>query len=97
LKDISPTTSLFVQLLGKDGLLISQADGPPLMLRPDLVRLPQGWRIVDVRELPAGGLEGGQILLGAYDFVSGERFPAVDGPGNALPENALAIPLSDCS
>jgi hypothetical protein len=95
--EITSTTSLFVQLLGEDGLLISQADGPPLTLRPDLVRLPQGWWINDVRELPAEGAEGGQILLGAYDFVNGERFPALDGQGKALPENALVIPLSDCS
>jgi hypothetical protein len=94
---ISSTTSLFVQLLGEDSLLISQADGPPLMLRPDLLQLPQGWQIIDVRELPAGGAAGGQILLGAYDFVSGDRFPAVDGQGNALPENALVVPLGDCS
>jgi len=97
LNEISSTTSLFAQLLGDDGLLISQADGPPLMLRPDLVRLPSGWLIIDVRELPAGGAAGGHILLGAYDFVSGDRFPAVDGQGNGLPENALVIPLSDCS
>ena len=30
---IPPTTSLFVQLLGADGTLLTQADGPPLGLR----------------------------------------------------------------
>ncbi len=95
--EITSTTSLFVQLLGEDGHLISQADGPPLNLRPDLVHLPQGWWINDVRDLPAEGATGGHILLGVYDYVNGVRFLAVDGQGNVLPDNALVIPLSDCS
>jgi len=96
--DPEPTTSLFAQLLNGDGQLIAQADGPPLGLRPDLVDLPQGWVIVDQRTLLAGDGQAlpETVLLGAYDYVSGERFPAVDGDGQALPENALPIEIKEC-
>jgi hypothetical protein len=95
--DISPTTSLFVQLLSDDGQLMAQADGPPLGLRPDLIDLPKGWSMVDRRELEGDGRQPAEILLGAYDFVSGNRYPAMDGDQNPLPDEALHLPVSECN
>jgi hypothetical protein len=94
--EIGSTTSLFVQLLGEDGQLIAQADAPPMGLRPDLIQLPSGWQMVDHRELEPGDGQPKEILVGAYDFMSGERFPATDGARQPLPDNALRIPIGDC-
>jgi hypothetical protein len=94
--EIPPTASLFVQLLAQDGQLISQADGPPLGLRTDLLQLVSGWQIEDLRHLQTEELGADRILLGVYDFTSGDRFPGLDANGQALPDNALTISLSDC-
>ncbi len=94
---VQPTASVFVQLLGEDGRLIAQADGPPLGLRPDLLQLAPGWEITDQRTLELtepGTLT--QLLIGIYDFASGERAPALDSRQNALPDNAYRIPLASC-
>lgn len=95
--DISPTTSLFVQLLSDDGQLIAQADGPPVGLRPDLIEMPSEWLIVDRRELVGDGRQPAEILIGAYDFVRGDRYPAVDERQNPLPDGALHLAVSDCN
>jgi len=91
-----PTTSIFAQLLDGDGRLIAQADGPPLGLRPDLIDLPQGWVIVDQRTLLADDVTPESVLLGAYDYVSGGRYPAIDDDGQALPDHALRIEIKEC-
>jgi hypothetical protein len=95
-EDPEPTTSLFAQLLNGDGQLITQADGPPLGLRPDLINLPQGWVIVDQRTLAVDDVTPETVLLGAYDYVSGERFPAVASDGQPLQDNALRIRIDEC-
>ncbi|MCP4427504.1 MAG: hypothetical protein GY803_23695, partial [Chloroflexi bacterium] len=93
----SPTTSIFVQLLAEDGRLIAQADGPPLGLRPDLLQLAPGWEMTDRRTLePTESGAPAQLLVGAYDFASGERAPAFDNQQVALPDNALRIPITPC-
>lgn len=93
---VSPTTSLFVQLLSDGGQLIAQADGPPVGLRPDLIKMPPGWSIVDRRELVEDGQQAEEILIGAYDFVSGDRYPAVGEKQNELPDGALHLPIRQC-
>jgi len=89
------TMSTFVQLLDEGGRLIGQLDGPPLRLRADLVQLLPGWQMVDRRTLSLDG-EGHpeQLLVGIYDFVTGERQPAVDGDDIPLPDNAYRFPVS---
>jgi hypothetical protein len=94
--EIASTTSLFVQAVGSDGRLISQADGPPLGLRPDLVKLLPDWQVIDRRELSTTGSEADMVLLGAYDFVTGERYLALDGALNPLPDNAYRIVIEPC-
>ena len=90
------TTSVFAQLLSGDGGLVAQADAPLLGLRADLLQLPVSWLLTDVRELAVPGEQGGEALLGVYDFTSGERFPALDGEGLPLAGDALGISIGDC-
>jgi hypothetical protein len=94
--DIPLTLSLFVQLVGENGQLVDQADGPPLMLRPDLLQIPAGWQIVDNRSLLDPGSQGEKISLGSYDYVAGNRLPALDSAGNSLPDNAVVIDVGTC-
>lgn len=90
------TKSVFVQLLNAGEQMVSQADGPPLGLRPDLVVMEEGWRMVDRRTLTAD--EGGarHLLVGVYDYVSGERAEATDEAGEQLPDNGLRLPVAPC-
>lgn len=90
------TTSLFAQILGEDGRLIAQADAPPLGLRSDLLDFPAGWLLTDVRELAAPGEPGGEVLLGVYDYTSGDRFPAVDAADTPLADDALSVFIGGC-
>lgn len=90
------TASLFVQLLDENGRLLAQADGPPLGLRADLLKLPLGWIAEDVRHLPAQEGQPDRLLVGVYDFATGERYPATASDGRLLADDALVVPLSDC-
>ena len=94
---LSSTTSHFVQALDENGRLIAQSDGPPLGLRPDIVRLQPGWMIVDRRRLPLVETgEPAQLLVGVYDFASGQRFLATDSRQEALPDNAFRTFVAPC-
>jgi hypothetical protein len=90
-----PTTSLFVQVLDASGQLVAQADGPPLGLRADLIAPVQDWVITDLRSLKPAG-EPTEILVGVYDYASGTRFPAQNVAGEALPDDALRLPVTLC-
>jgi len=93
----TPTTSVFAQALNVDGMVLAQADGPPLGLRPDLLPPAGDWVYHDHRVMP---LEGDQnpaaLLVGVYDFATGVRFPAAGPDGEGLPDNALRLPIEDC-
>jgi hypothetical protein len=90
------TISLFAQHLDEGGSLAGQADGPLLGLRTDLLALEREWLVTDVREIPVETNEESLVLIGMYDFVSGQRFPTIDGGGRPLPDNALRIPVQGC-
>jgi hypothetical protein len=94
---ISPTVSLFVQLLATDGRLLAQADGPPLGLAPAQIETHLGTQLIDQRTLTFNEGEAGQLLVGLYDYATGTRFPAVDGEGQPLADNALRIPIGQCT
>ena len=94
---LSPTTSHFVQVLDDNGRLIAQSDGPPLDLRPDFVRLQPEWMIIDRRHLLLSEPgEPAQLLVGVYDFASGQRFTARDSRQEALPDNAFRTTVAAC-
>lgn len=90
------TSSVFVQLLDNGGQMVSQADGPPLGLRPDVVTINEGWRMVDRRTVATEGSEPAHLLVGVYSYASGDRARATDGDGRRLPDDALRLPLTPC-
>lgn len=91
------TTSLFVQALAADGTLLGQADRPPLGVRADLFAPTPKRALVDQRTVTVPtGSEAATVLLGAYDFVTGERLPALWLDGADAPDNALTIPIRAC-
>jgi hypothetical protein len=94
---VDSSISIFVQLLAEDGRLIAQADGPLLGMRPDLLRLLPGWEARDLRQLRPDGPElPSRLLVGVYDFTTGDRFQAYSGQQTPLPDNALRLPVAPC-
>ncbi|MCB0036014.1 MAG: hypothetical protein KDE51_18410, partial [Anaerolineales bacterium] len=91
------TVSLFVQVLASDGRLLAQADGPPLGLAPDQIETHIGTQLIDLRTLPIPEGEAAQLLVGLYDYTTGDRFTAVDGDGQPLADNALRLPIGACA
>ena len=89
------TTSIFVQALNAAGQLTAQADGPPLGLRPDLVPLGVDWEAAEVREFSAA--DAAALLVGVYDYGSGQRYAAYTAAGDPLPDNALRLPVLACA
>ncbi|MCB8942393.1 MAG: hypothetical protein H6658_01330 [Ardenticatenaceae bacterium] len=95
--EIPATISMFVQVLSTDGRLLVQADGPPLNLPPAYLHLPPTWHITDQRQLPIPLAEQpAQLLVGVYDYTTGQRYPATTADQTPLPDDALALPLTTC-
>ena len=95
--DVPVTTSIFVQALSADGRLLAQADGPPLSLPPAYLQLQPGWHITDQRQLfIPDGEQPSRLLVGVYDYTTGQRTAATTAAGNSLPDNALAVPIATC-
>lgn len=96
-ESILPTASVFVQLLTDDGQLLAQADGPPLGLRSDLIELQPDWQIRDRRTIQVADPDRPlSLLVGAYDYATGERFPAFDSKQTPLQDKALRIAILPC-
>ncbi|MBK8904277.1 MAG: hypothetical protein IPM53_24065 [Anaerolineaceae bacterium] len=96
---VPETTSVFVQVLGEDGRLLTQADGPPLGIRPGLLNAPTDSLLYDRREMTLPVEETAvptTLLVGAYDFASGVRQPASDVLGQPLPDDAWQVPIVPC-
>lgn len=91
------TVSLFVQVLATDGRLLAQADGPPLGLAPEQIETHFSTQLIDQRTLTFTEGEAAQLLVGLYDYTTGDRFPAVDAEGQPLADNALRIPIDPCT
>ncbi|MCP5095396.1 MAG: hypothetical protein GY943_07585 [Chloroflexi bacterium] len=94
---VSPTTSVFVQVLDQNGQLIAQSDGPPLGVRPDMI-VGEGRRpLTDLRTLDTANQTVTAVLVGVYDYVNGERFLAKDAQNNPLPDNAVQLWIENCT
>ena len=93
---IEATTSIFFQILDDNGQLVNQADGPLLGLRPDLIDLPAGWELIDRRTVDNSGNITSQLLVGVYDYLSGERYRGYDDRGQLLENDALVIAIEEC-
>ena len=96
---VPDTTAIFVQVLDANGRLLAQADGPPLGVRPGLLGATPDWLLVDLRKIELAKEETAvptTVLVGVYDFTTGERSPATDNSGQPLPDNAWETPISPC-
>ncbi len=82
-------TKYFVHVLDKDGNVMVQDDG----IHVKYTRPSSKWQademISDLIELPLWNLKPGEyrIAVGLTDTETGERWPAFDEAGNALPDN----------
>jgi hypothetical protein len=83
------TPIIFAHLADPDGSLLSQADGDPLRGLYPLVLWQPGKVVRDVRTFPEGAASSAQIALGVWDPVSGQRWEAVDGNGQPLPDDVF--------
>lgn len=95
--EIPSTLSLFAQVLDANGQLVAQIDRPPLSLRPELLKLNTNQQIIDHRSitLPANTVAQ-TLLIGAYNFVTEDRFPATGATGATLNDNAFPLSLTPC-
>lgn len=90
------TLSVFVQLLGRDGQLIAQADAPPLGTRFNLIAPVPGWQMEDTRALQPLSTDSSSILVGVYDYHSGTRLTGKDEEQRPLVDDALRLSIQNC-
>jgi len=85
--------TVFVHLIGPDGSLVTQADGPPVDGDYPTSFWAPGEIIIDERVIPAEGLSSGtyHLRVGMYLLQTGERLPAVDKEGVRLPADAIPL------
>lgn len=94
LKPPATDYTVFTQLIGPDGLVWAQKDNPPQAGRYPTTLWPVADRVVDRYELlvpenaPAGDY---RLLVGMYNWATGERLPAFTDSGNVLPDNAIQL------
>ncbi len=93
----SPPTAdhtVFTQLIGPDGLLWTQQDNQPQGGRYPTTLWAIEDRVVDRYELtlPANAPNGEyRLLVGMYNWMTGERLPTFDENGTRLPDDAVQL------
>lgn len=88
--------TVFVQMVGSDGMILSQADSPPLNndYPTSLWRLPCEIHDIHTLHIPDNAQPGDyQILIGLYNpgDPAYPRAPAISAGGAPYPNNAIAI------
>ncbi len=85
--------TIFVHLIGPDGALAAQADGPPVGGDYPTVLWAPGEIIADGWLIPVEGLPPGtyDLRVGMYLLETGERLPAFDEHGTRLPADAIPL------
>lgn len=86
--------TVFVHLLGQDGQILAQADGPPLAGHWPTSAWLAGRIVQDSRPLPLPAGAFGRLAVGLYEPASGERLPAFDANGERLANDAVVLPLN---
>jgi 4-amino-4-deoxy-L-arabinose transferase-like glycosyltransferase len=92
--DLSYT--VFVHLVGADGMLYGQSDRPPAGGAAPTHTWAPGQVVIDELSLPVldDAVPGTySIAVGLYDPVSGNRLPVYDAAGAELPNDQLLLPL----
>jgi hypothetical protein len=87
--------TVFVHLVGPDGELAAQADGPPAggdypTSLWEFGEIVFDERLVQTQDLPSGTY---RLSLGMYLLETGMRLPALDGSGERLPDDV--VPLTE--
>ncbi len=91
---VDGTPTVFAHLLDADGRLIAQADGDPIRGLDPLAQWNVGETVRDVRTFdgaPQGPLT---VAFGVWDPRTGTRWPAVDGNGVRLADDAVRCPVA---
>ncbi|MBN1812971.1 MAG: hypothetical protein JXA14_14140, partial [Anaerolineae bacterium] len=85
--------TVFVHLVGPDGTLAAQADGPPAGGDYPTSLWGFGEIIFDERLVPTQGLSAGtyHLRLGMYLLETGVRLPALDASGKRLPDDVVEL------
>lgn len=91
---IEGTPTIFAHLLGPDGTLLAQADGPPLRGLYPLQTGQPGEIIHDVRTFEGVTPQVGAIAVGVWDPEAGVRWEARDPSGQLLTDDAYRCPLA---
>jgi hypothetical protein len=92
--DLSYT--VFVHLIGSDGMIHGQVDRPPLGGAAPTHSWAPGQVIVDEIPVPvlSDTLPGSyRVVVGLYDPVSGDRLPVYDTTGGELPNRQTVLPI----
>lgn len=80
--------TVFIHLLGADGTLLGQGDGPPFGGDYPTSYWRAGELLADSHALPVGGK---RVLVGLYRPVDGTRMPAYAATGERLPDDAIPL------
>jgi hypothetical protein len=85
--------TVFVHLVGPDGELVAQADGPPAGGDYPTSLWEFGEIIFDERLIPTQDLPAGtyHLRLGMYLLETGVRLPALDASGERLPDDVVEL------
>lgn len=85
--------TVFVHVIGPDGGLVTQADGPPVGGDYPTSLWAPGEVIVDKRVIPLEEVPPGtyRLYVGMYLLETGERLPTFDAKGDRLPNDAILL------
>ena len=86
--------TVFTQLVGPDGAVWAQQDNFPQAGRYPTGQWPGGATVLDDYALPLReGAPPGEyrLLVGMYNWQTGQRLPAVDAEGRRWPDDAIVL------
>ncbi len=85
--------TVFVHVVDDQGQLVAQVDGDPLGGSYPLSQWLPGTAIEDRRLVALEG-SSGTVLVGLYDRMTGNRYPAFSVTGQRLMDDAVSVPVS---
>jgi 4-amino-4-deoxy-L-arabinose transferase-like glycosyltransferase len=93
LESVDQDYTVFVHLIGPDGELAAQADGPPAGGDYPTSMWEFGEIIFDERLIPTQDLPAGtyHLRLGMYLLETGARLPSLDASGARLPDDVVEL------
>jgi hypothetical protein len=97
LVDMDEDYTVFVHLVGEDGTLYGQGDGPPLNNDYPTSYWSPGEVLADARTIPLhdGWPDGGYLLVGLYRLADGARLPVFTADGARMQDDAIRLKIDD--